>query len=113
MKKIEALIKPSKVEAVREALATLGINGVTISEVRCCGHRNGLTETESGGQFAADVRPKAKLEVVVTDAASDAVCSAIVEAARSGSIYDGSIYVLPVEEAIRIRTRETAEMALG
>jgi nitrogen regulatory protein P-II 1 len=112
MKKIEALIKPFKLEEVRDALSSLGINGMTISEVGGCGRRNGPFDFHRGRECAPDFQPKIKLEVVVADALSGPVSAAIVDAARTGSIDDGNIFISQVDEAIRIRTHETDQMAV-
>ena len=112
MKKIEAVIKPSKVEAVRDALAYLGVNSVTTTEVASSGGRNAVSEFGSAGRGAPELKAKIKLEVVVTDALSGPVTSAIVEAARIGSVSDGTVFVFQVEEAVRVHTGETAELAL-
>jgi nitrogen regulatory protein P-II 1 len=112
MKKIEAIIKPSKMESVRNALADLGINGVTITEVAASARRNGVSEFGPAGKYHPEFQPRIRLEIVVGDAMSGPVTSAIVEAAKTGSVSDGHIFVSQVEEAIRVRTRETAELAL-
>jgi nitrogen regulatory protein P-II 1 len=112
MKKIEAIIKPFKLEAVRDILADIGINGITISEVEDCGRRNGFSEFDPGGRGAPDFRPKIKLEIVVSDSLAGPVSLAIAKAARTGSVSDGSVLIFQVEEAIRIRTRETDELAV-
>jgi nitrogen regulatory protein P-II 1 len=112
MKKIEALIKPFKLEDVRDALTSLGIHGMTVSEVYGCGRRNGLPDQNRNGEYAQEFRSKIKVEVVVTDALSDAVSAAIVEVARTGSVDDGNIFISQVDEAIRIRTHETDRLAV-
>jgi nitrogen regulatory protein P-II 1 len=112
MKKIEAIIKPFKLDEVRGALTDLGINGLIISEVAGCGRRNAQSELYRAGRQLPDFRPKIKLEVVVTDALSGPASAAIVEAAKTGSIGDGNVFITSVEEAIRIRTRETDQLAV-
>ena len=112
MKKIEAIIKPFKLEEVLDALTSLGIRGMTISEVAGCGRRNGHSEHARGRECAPDFRPKIKLEVVVTDALSGAVSAAILESASTDSIDDGNIFISQLDEAIRIRTHETDQLAV-
>ncbi len=106
MKKVEAIIKPFKLDEVKEALHGIGIQGLTVTEVKGFGRQKGHTELYRGAEYAVDFLPKIKLDVVVDDAAADGVVDAIVEAANTGRIGDGKIFVLPVEEAIRIRTGE-------
>jgi nitrogen regulatory protein P-II 1 len=110
MKKIEAIIKPYKLEEVRSALTGLGISYVTMSEVESCGRRNAASQHEHGRAFATDFCPKIKLEVIVADALSGTVSSAIVEAARTGTSGDGNIFISQVEEAVRIRTPEKDQL---
>ena len=112
MKKIEAIIKPFKLDDVREALTELGITGMTVSEVKGFGRQRGHTEVYRGAEYAVDFLPKVKIEVVLPDDQIERTVEAIIEAARSGKIGDGKIFVLPVEEVIRIRTGETGEMAI-
>ena len=112
MKKIEAIIKPFKLDDVREALTELGITGMTVSEVKGFGRQRGHTEVYRGAEYAVDFLPKVKIEVVLPDDQIERTVEAIIEAARSGKIGDGKIFVLPVEEAIRIRTGETGETAI-
>ncbi len=112
MKKIEAIIKPSKLEAVRDALADLGINGITVSEVAGCGLRHGVYDLGFSGRRTPDYHPKVKVEIVVASALSGPAVSAIVEAARTGSVNDGTVFIFPVEEAIRIHTGETNHVPL-
>jgi nitrogen regulatory protein PII len=112
MKRIEAIIEPFKLEEVRDARTTIGVFGMTIGEVRGCGRRNGNSAYNDGGEYAANLRPKLKLEVVVTDVLPSAASAAILDAAKTGSIYDGSIFVSQLEEAIRIRTHETDRLAV-
>ncbi len=106
MRKIEAIIKPFKLDEVKEALHGIGIQGMTITEVKGFGRQKGHTELYRGAEYVVDFLPKIKLEVAVSDEAADKVVQAIVEAANTGRIGDGKIFVLPMEEAIRIRTGE-------
>ena len=106
MRKVEAIIKPFKLDDVKEALQALGIQGMTVTEVRGFGRQKGHTELYRGAEYVVDFLPKIKLEVAVPDETADKVVQAIVEAANTGRIGDGKIFVLPVEEAIRIRTGE-------
>ncbi len=112
MKKIEAIIKPFKLEEVKEALADLGIEGMTVSEVKGFGRQKGHTEIYRGSEYTVDFLPKIKIEVVVADSALDPALSAIVKSAKTGKIGDGKVFVTPVEEAIRIRTDETGDKAI-
>ena len=112
MKKIEAIIKPFKLDDVREALTELGITGMTVSEVKGFGRQRGHTEVYRGAEYAVDFLPKVKIEVVLPDDQIERTVEVIIEAARSGTIGDGKIFVLPVEEVIRIRTGETGETAI-
>jgi nitrogen regulatory protein P-II 1 len=112
MKKIEAIIKPFKLEEVKEALSEIGVEGMTVTEVKGFGRQKGHTEIYRGSEYAVDFLPKIKLEtVVVADLAEKAV-DAIIKAARTGKIGDGKVFVLPVEEAVRIRTDEKNERAV-
>ena len=111
MKKIEAIIKPFKLEEVKDALADLGIEGMTVTEVKGFGRQKGHTEIYRGSEYTVDFLPKIKIEVVLADTLVSAV-SAIVKAAKTGKIGDGKVFVSPVEEAIRIRTDETGEKAV-
>jgi nitrogen regulatory protein P-II 1 len=112
MKKIEAIIKPFKLEEVKEALSEIGIEGMTVTEVKGFGRQKGQTEIYRGSEYVVDFLPKIKIEIVAgEDKVNDAV-QAIVKSARTGKIGDGKIFVLPVEEAVRIRTGETAEAAV-
>jgi len=106
MKKIEAIIKPFKLDEVKEALHGIGIQGLTVSEVKGFGRQKGHTELYRGAEYVVDFLPKIKLEVAIPDEIVDKVIQAIVEAANTGRIGDGKIFVLPVEEVIRIRTGE-------
>ncbi|MDO4998436.1 MAG: P-II family nitrogen regulator [Neisseria sp.] len=112
MKKIEAIIKPFKLDDVREALTDIGISGMTVTEVKGFGRQKGHTEIYRGAEYAVDFLPKIKLELVLRDEQVEQAVEVIIEAARSGKIGDGKIFVLPVEEAIRIRTGETSDAAL-
>jgi nitrogen regulatory protein PII len=112
MKKIEAIIKPFKLEDVKSALTELGIQGLTITEVKGFGRQKGHTEIYRGSEYAVDFLPKIKVEVVLADAQVTAVVAAIVKAAKTGKIGDGKIFVSPVESVLRIRTGETGEQAV-
>lgn len=112
MKKIEAIIKPFKLDDVREALTEIGITGMTVTEVKGFGRQKGHTEIYRGAEYAVDFLPKVKLELVLADADVERAVETIVETARSGKIGDGKIFVLPVEEAIRIRTGERSDAAV-
>jgi len=112
MKKIEAIIKPFKLEEVKDALNELGIDGMTVSEVKGFGRQKGHTEIYRGSEYTVDFLPKVKIEVVVSDASADPAMVAILKAARTGKIGDGKIFVTPVEQALRIRTEEKNELAL-
>ncbi|MCB1736611.1 MAG: P-II family nitrogen regulator [Gammaproteobacteria bacterium] len=112
MKKIEAIIKPFKLDDVREALSEIGVTGMTAVEVKGFGRQKGHTELYRGAEYIVDFLPKVKLDIVVSDDRVDTVIEAIVGAARTGKIGDGKIFVSPVEQAIRIRTGETGSDAL-
>jgi nitrogen regulatory protein P-II 1 len=112
MKKVEAIIKPFKLEEVKEALNAVGVQGITVSEVKGYGRQKGHSELYRGAEYVVDFLPKIKLEVVVPDALVSDVVKAIQETAHSGRVGDGKIFVLPVDEAIRIRTGETGEDAI-
>ena len=112
MKMITAIIKPFKLDDVREALTELGITGMTVSEVKGFGRQRGHTEVYRGAEYAVDFLPKVKIEMVLPDDQIERTVEVIIEAARSGKIGDGKIFVLPVEEVIRIRTGETGETAI-
>jgi len=112
MKKIEAIIKPFKLEEVKDALSELGIEGMTVSEVKGFGRQKGHTEIYRGSEYTVDFLPKIKLEVVLPDAQVQNSVDAIIKAAKTGKIGDGKVFVYPVEEAIRIRTEETGEKAV-
>jgi nitrogen regulatory protein P-II 1 len=112
MKKIEAIIQPFKVDEVREALKSLGVDGMTLSEVRGHGHQKGHTETYRGQEYNIDLLPKIRVELVVPDAWAEKVVAAVTGAARSGKIGDGKIFISPVEEVVRIRNGDRGEGAL-
>ena len=112
MKKIEAIIKPFKLEEVKEALAEIGIEGMTVSEVKGFGRQKGHTEIYRGSEYTVDFLPKVKIELVLPDSQIQAAADAIVKSARTGKIGDGKVFILPVEEAIRIRTDERGEKAV-
>ena len=112
MKKIEAIIKPFKLEEVREALSEIGVSGLTVTEVKGFGRQKGHTELYRGAEYVVDFLPKIKIEVVVTSAMLDLVLETIVKAAHTGKIGDGKIFVSKIEKVIRIRTGETDETAI-
>ena len=112
MKKIDAIVKPFKLDEVREAIAEVGVTGLTVSEVKGFGRQKGHTELYRGAEYVVDFLPKVKIEVVVSDNMVDAVIEAIVKAARTGKIGDGKIFVTAVEQVVRIRTGETNESAV-
>jgi nitrogen regulatory protein PII len=112
MKKIEAIIKPFKLEDVKEALSGLGVEGMTVSEVKGFGRQKGHTEIYRGSEYTVDFLPKIKIEVVLPDARVAAAIEAIVKTAKTGKIGDGKVFVSSIENAIRIRTEETGEQAV-
>ncbi len=112
MKKIEAVIKPFKLDEVREALSEIGVNGLTVTEVKGFGRQKGHTELYRGAEYVVDFLPKIKIELVVADGILDHAVDAIIKAAHTGKIGDGKIFVTSVEQVIRIRTGETGESAL-
>ena len=112
MKKIEAIIKPFKLEDVKEALAGLGVEGMTVSEVKGFGRQKGHTEIYRGSEYTVDFLPKVKIEIGVSDDAVAKAVAAIVKSAKTGKIGDGKVFVVPVEEVVRIRTEEHGESAL-
>lgn len=112
MKKIEAIIKPFKLDDVREALTEIGITGMTVTEVKGFGRQKGHTEIYRGAEYAVDFLPKVKVELVLSDVDVERAVETIIETARSGKIGDGKIFILPVEEAIRIRTGERSDAAV-
>jgi nitrogen regulatory protein P-II 1 len=113
VKKVEAIIKPFKLEEVKEALAGVGIQGLTVTEVKGFGRQKGHKELYRGAEYVVEFLPKVKLEIVVTDDKIQAVVEAIVKAASTGRIGDGKIFVSKVEDAIRIRTGESGDIAIG
>jgi nitrogen regulatory protein PII len=112
MKLITAIIKPFKLDDVREALSDIGISGVTVTEVKGFGRQKGHTELYRGAEYVVDFLPKVKLEVAVTDEIVDRAVDSIIKAANTGKIGDGKIFITSLEQAIRIRTGETGEQAL-
>jgi nitrogen regulatory protein PII len=112
MKKIDAIIKPFKLEAVKEALAGLGVEGMTVSEVKGFGRQKGHTEIYRGSEYTVDFLPKIKLEVVLPDHLVTSAVDAITSAAKTGKIGDGKVFVSAVENVVRIRTGETGEQAV-
>jgi nitrogen regulatory protein PII len=112
MKLITAIIKPFKLDDVREGLSDIGISGVTVTEVKGFGRQKGHTELYRGAEYVVDFLPKVKIEVAVTDALVDRAVDAIIKAANTGKIGDGKIFISPLEQVIRIRTGETGEQAI-
>ena len=112
MKKIEAIIKPFKLDEVREALSEIGVTGLTVTEVKGFGRQKGHTELYRGAEYVVDFLPKVKLEVVVADSLLDRAMETIISAARTGKIGDGKIFVSTVEQVVRIRTGESGEEAI-
>jgi nitrogen regulatory protein PII len=112
MKKIEAIIKPFKLEEVKEALAAVGVQGLTVSEVKGFGRQKGHTEIYRGSEYTVDFLPKIKIEIVLADAIEKQAVEAIVRAAKTGKIGDGKVFVSSIESAVRIRTEESGEEAL-
>ncbi len=112
MKKIEAIIQPSRFESVKDALLEIGIEGITVSEVRGHGRQKGHTEIYRGSEYSVDLLPKVKLEMVIAKAHAEKVVAAILKAAKTGKIGDGKIFVYAIEDAIRIRNEEHGESAL-
>ncbi len=112
MKRIEAIIKPFKLDEVREALSAIGVTGLTVTEVKGFGRQKGHTELYRGAEYVVDFLPKVKIELVVADGLVDQVIDAIVKSARTGKIGDGKIFVSSVEQVVRIRTGETGESAV-
>jgi nitrogen regulatory protein P-II 1 len=112
MKKIEAIIKPFKLDEVKEALAKQGISGMTVSEVKGFGRQKGHTELYRGAEYVVDFLPKVKIEILVSDAQAALAAETIVATAKTGKIGDGKLFVLPVEDAVRIRTGERGESAI-
>jgi nitrogen regulatory protein P-II 1 len=112
MQKIEAVIQPSKLDAVKDALVEIGVDGMTILEARGHGRQKGHTEVYRGREYSVDLLPKVKVEIVVTDEMLDDAVNAIISAARTGTIGDGKIFISKIDEAIRIRNDERGEIAL-
>ena len=112
MKKIEAIIKPFKLEEVKEALAEMGVAGMTVSEVKGFGRQKGHTEIYRGSEYTVDFLPKIKLEIVLSDSLANSAVAAIVRAAKTGEIGDGKVFISSIENAVRIRTEETGEQAV-
>ena len=112
MKMVTAIIKPFKLDEVREALSDIGVQGITVSEVKGFGRQKGHTELYRGAEYVVDFLPKLKIEVAIADELLESVIDAIEGAARTGKIGDGKIFVIPLEQSIRIRTGETGESAL-
>src|SRR4028119_1190637 len=112
MKKIEAIIKPFKMEDVKQALSEVGVEGMTVSEVKGFGRQKGHTEIYRGSEYTVDFLPKVKFEVVISDDRVQRAVDVIVQAAKTGKIGDGKVFVLPIEDAIRIRTEERGEAAI-
>jgi nitrogen regulatory protein P-II 1 len=112
MKKIEAFIKPFKLDDVKSALMEIGVQGLTVSEVKGFGRQKGHTELYRGSEYRVDFLPKSKLEIFVADADVEKIVETVIRVARTGSIGDGKIFILPVEDAVRIRTGESGEDVL-
>jgi len=112
MKKIEAVIKPFKLDEVREALSEIGVNGLTVTEVKGFGRQKGHTELYRGAEYEVDFLPKVKIEVVVPNSLLETAMDAVIRSARTGKIGDGKIFVTTVEQVVRIRTGETGEAAI-
>jgi nitrogen regulatory protein P-II 1 len=112
MKKVEAIIKPFKLDEVKESLSTIGIQGLTVTEVKGFGRQKGHTELYRGAEYVVDFLPKVKLEIIVKDESVSDVVGAIEKAAKTGRIGDGKIFVLPIDEVVRIRTGERGEQAI-
>lgn len=112
MKKIEAIIRPFKLDDVREALSEIGVKGMTLTEVKGYGRQKGHTEVYRGSEYKVDFLPKIKIEVIVRDALVDRIVRTIVKVARTGQVGDGKIFISPVEDVIRIRTEESGEDAI-
>ncbi|RYD81377.1 MAG: P-II family nitrogen regulator [Verrucomicrobiaceae bacterium] len=112
MKKIEAIIKPFKLEEVKDALAEIGVEGMTVTEVKGFGRQKGHTEIYRGSEYTVDFLPKIKIEIVLADEMIERASQAIIGAAKTGKIGDGKIFILPMEQAVRIRTEETGERAV-
>ena len=112
MKKIEAIINPFKLEEVKDALAELGVEGMTVTEVKGFGRQKGHTEIYRGSEYTVDFLPKVKLEIVLSDEVTDKAVATIIAAAKTGKIGDGKVFIIPVEHAVRIRTEEVGDKAV-
>jgi nitrogen regulatory protein P-II 1 len=112
MKKIEAIIRPFKLDEVREALTEIGVRGMTITEVKGYGRQKGHTELYRGAEYKIDFLPKIKIEIVAPDNMVDKIVNAIIKSAKTGQVGDGKIFIYPIEEVIRVRTEETGEDAI-
>jgi nitrogen regulatory protein P-II 1 len=112
MKKIEAIVKPFKLDEIKDALSEVGVEGMTVTEVKGFGRQKGHTEIYRGSEYTVDFLPKVKIELVIADAQIEQAVAAIVKSARTGKIGDGKVFVFDVSEAIRIRTAEKGELAL-
>lgn len=112
MKKLEAIIKPFKLEDVKEALAEIGVTGMTITEVKGFGRQKGHTEIYRGSEYTVDFLPKIKIELVLADSQVEGAIAAVVASAKTGKIGDGKVFVTPIENAVRIRTGETGDQAV-
>ena len=112
MKKVEAIVRPFKVDDVREALSELGVRGMTLSEVKGCGRQKGHTELYRGSEYHIDFLPKMKIEIVVADSLVDKVVDTILKTAKTGQVGDGKIFVYPIDDVVRVRTGESGEDAI-
>lgn len=112
MKKVEAIIKPFKLDAVKEGLMEIGIKGLTVSEVKGYGRQKGHTEIYRGAEYVVDFLPKVKIEVIVEEEMVDGVVEKIIEASKTGKVGDGKIFIIPIDDAIRIRTNERGKNAV-
>ncbi len=112
MKKIEAIIKPFKLDSVKEALSEIGVEGMTVSEVKGFGRQKGHTEIYRGSEYTVDLVPKVKLEIVIADDLEDKIVAAIIKAGKTGTIGDGKVFVYTIDRAVRIRTEEEGEASV-
>ena len=112
MKKIEAIVKPFKLEEVKDALGEIGVTGMTVSEVKGFGRQKGHTEIYRGSEYTVDFLPKIKIEIILPDALADQAVAVIIKSAKTGKIGDGKVFISTIEEAIRIRTEEKGEQAV-
>lgn len=112
MKKVEAIIRPERLEAVKDALGKFGVHGMTVSQVMGCGTQKGRTEVYRGHEYSINLLPKVKIEIVLRDQEVDKVIAVIAEAARTGQVGDGKIFVYPAENAVRVRTGEEGDSAI-